>query len=134
VTAALRLRLSIVAAAVACGCVSWTSRSAVTVTSHPSGARILVDGVDTGLTTPAQIAPSASSTITVAKEGYGNGVRALGRRTTTRVPRWLDGAVSDPSIALPLFWVTGDLFFPIQISHGVDAQHVYFHLEPAPLR
>jgi hypothetical protein len=131
-SSARRAAAAIALAAAALGCaVSYSRRTMVTVTSDPPGARILVDGRETGLTTPAQIAPGASARITVEKEGHAPSTRGVGSLTSVRFPRWLDGAVSDPSIAVPVFWVSSDLLRPIQIVRGVGARHVYFHLEPS---
>ena len=76
-----------VAASALAGCTSWSEQQNVLVTSDPLGARILVDGLDTGHTTPKSLAIGgnfgADHVIRLEKTGY----RPATRRTAARPGR-----------------------------------------------
>ena len=88
----------------------------VLVTSTPAGAEILVDGKDTGKTTPYKFEltdyGSHAHTITVRKKGYEPESRRVYFHRETRTSKWTEGVAQDFPLTLPLFWTFGDMFLP----------------------
>ncbi|HMQ23942.1 MAG TPA: PEGA domain-containing protein, partial [Planctomycetota bacterium] len=88
----------------------------VFVTSDPAGADILVDGQDTGLTTPAKVDLDGlfgdDHRIQVQKVGFEPEERVVTHFRAWNTSKWNDGATDWSTIAFPLFWTVGDLLFP----------------------
>jgi hypothetical protein len=94
----------------------------VLVTSTPPGAAILVDGVDTGQTTPSMVdlggligLIGSDHVITVRKRGFVDETRQVYHYTTAYTARWIDGALDMGLWRLPLWWTLGDWVFPIGV-------------------
>ena len=101
----------------ACTYVHGDSR--VLVTSEPPGADILVDGEDTGFTTPTMLDLGAffgdSHVVTVQMDGFEPETREVVHRRIWRGSRWIDG--TDLRVfAFPLHWTFGDFFTPLEVE------------------
>jgi hypothetical protein len=125
--------------ALATACTSWSSRDHVLVTSEPAGARVIVDGRDTGRTTPVRLPIGGNlgtdHTITVEKNGFRPASRRVYQHTEGYTSRWIDGAF-DPSMPpLPLFWTTGDFLLPFGVRGAILPAELHVQLErtDAPL-
>ncbi|MCU0864840.1 MAG: PEGA domain-containing protein [Planctomycetes bacterium] len=120
-------------------CTWWTSQDRVLITSDPLGARITVDGTDTGQTTPAKIAVAGNfgrdHTVTLQKRGYRPAQRRLYQFTEGYTAKWIDGAYSPELPPLPLFWTGGDFVFPFGIRGALlpAELHVQLQREDEPL-
>src|SRR5690606_7693348 len=83
-------------------CTYFSSREQVLVSSEPLGARIVVDGHDTGQTTPASLPLGGlfggDHTIVLHKPGYRPAVRRVCQYTEGYTSKWVDGAYD---IAMP---------------------------------
>jgi len=128
------MRIQIAAIALALGaslpsCVLFRSDPRCYIFSEPPGAAVLVDGVDTGFTTPAVLEPG-SATIGVEKDGYFSQARSVDGRISFRFPRHNDGGASVYAIAFPLFWTFEDLIFPFQVRTREHPRRLYFRLVP----
>jgi hypothetical protein len=114
-------------------CTSWSSDEHVLVTSDPPGARILVDGIDTGRTTPAKLAIGGNfgrdHVVTLQKRGYRPARRRLYQYTEGYTAKWLDGAYEPGLPSLPLFWSAGDFFFPFGLRGALLPAELLVKLE-----
>lgn len=112
----------------------------VLVASEPSGASILVDGDDSGLTTPARLELGgffgSSHEITVRKAGYQPETRAVYHYSSYSSSRWIDGSAAPEVWTFPLFWTPGDFLFPFASSWSYVPAELYIKLykdgEPRP--
>lgn len=122
--------LCILAASSMASCVSIKSDSKLFIFSKPDGASVLVNGQDSGFTTPAVLEPG-NATITIVKNGYKSVSRRVGKNTQFRYPRWNDGGTSDVSIAMSIMRTCDDFFFPFQWSTRSSPNRIYVVLQPA---
>ena len=100
-------------------CTFMSGDDHVLVTSTPPGALILLDGADTGLTTPSMLALDgmigSDHTITMRKAGFVAESRKVMHYTTAYSSNWHDGAAAPELPAFPLFWTFGDLVLPFAV-------------------
>jgi hypothetical protein len=120
-------------------CTWFKGKDRVLFTSDPPGARILIDGHDTGRTTPASIAIAGNfghnHEITIQKRGYRAEQRVLYQHTDGYTSKWIDGAYDVAMPPLPFFWTPGDFLFPFAVrGAAVPAEmHVKLYPEGSPL-
>lgn len=114
-------------------CTAWTSQDQVLITSDPLGARISIDGTDTGRTTPAKVAVAGNfgrdHTVTLNKRGYRPVQRRLYQHTEGYTSKWIDGVFSPVMPPLPLFWSPGDFVFPFGIRGALLPAELHVRLE-----
>jgi hypothetical protein len=100
-------------------CTYFEGDSRVLVTSTPPGAYILVDGNDSGLTTPSMVdlggILGSDHRITVRKRGFQDESRDVFHYTTAYTSKWIDGAMEPSLISLPLWWTLGDVIMPFGV-------------------
>lgn len=123
--------------AFASACTWWTSAEHVMVTSDPLGARIAVDGVDTGRTTPARLQIGGNfgrdHVIDLVLPGHRPARRTVYQYTEGYTSKWIDGAYDPTMPPLPLFWTDGDLLFPFGIRGAlVPDLHVKLYRDDEP--
>jgi hypothetical protein len=122
-----------------CSACWFSSRERVLIASQPLGARILVDGEDTGRTTPASLPLGGlfghDHTIELQKKGYRPAVRRIYQYTEGYTSKWIDGAYDVVMFPLPFFWTAGDLLAPLGIRAAILPAELYVVLEKedAPL-
>lgn len=120
------------AAAALCGCTWVSGDHRVLVTSEPAGARILVDGEDTGHTTPSMVDLGAllgtDHNITVRKKGFAPEERRVVHYTTAYTARWIDGAADVGLWTFPLFWPLGDWVLPVGVRYVYVPHELYVRL------
>jgi hypothetical protein len=120
-------------------CTYWKSHDNVLVTSNPLGARILVDGEDTGKTTPARLTIGGNfgtdHIIELTKPGFRSAKRRVYQWTEGYTSRWNDSAYDLGMPPLPLFWTMGDFVTPFAIRGAILPAELYIQLdeEGAPL-
>ncbi len=120
-------------------CTAWIEHEDVLVTSDPMGARILVDGVDTGHTTPRvlQIGGNFGTdhVVRLEKPGYRPAERVLHQVTEGYTSKWIDGAYEVSMAPLPLFWTIADFAMPFGIRGALLPRELCVVLQPsdAPL-
>ncbi len=106
----------------------------VLVTSTPAGARILVDGEDTGKTTPAMVPLGgilgSDRNLTVRKKGFDPEHRRVVHYTRSYAARWIDGAVEPTLWSLPLWWPLGDWVLPLGVRWTYVPHEVHVQLYP----
>lgn len=120
-------------------CTWWKSAEHVLVTSDPAGARILVDGTDSGHTTPFRLRIGgnfgSNHEIVLQKKGYRPAARWLVQHTEGYTSRFGDAAFELGMPALPpFFWTPGDLLFPFGVRGAAlpGELHVVLEKEDAP--
>jgi hypothetical protein len=120
---ALRLLLLALFSWSCSACTWWSSSEKVLVSSDPLGARIWVDGEDTGSTTPASLALGGlfgnDHTIELRKPGYRTAVRRVYQYTEGYTSLWIDGAYELTMPPLPLFWTAGDFVLPFGVRAAI---------------
>lgn len=114
-------------------CTSWQSHGDVLICSEPLGARILVDGEDTGETTPALLAIGGNfcsdHVIELAKPGYRTATRRVYQHTEGYTSKINDGVYTLVMPPLPIFWTSGDLLMPFGIRGALLPAELYVRLE-----
>lgn len=126
-------------AALGCSCTWFKNNNPVLITSTPPGARIWIDGTDTGRTTPASFDLAGNfgrdHDVKVVKKGFRPVERRLYQHTQGYTSRWIDGASTFGLPPLPIFWTPGDLVFPFGVQGQVvpDELHVKLYREDEPL-
>lgn len=120
-------------------CTYVQSHENVLVSSEPLGARILVDGRDTGKTTPARLTIGGNfgtdHIIELDKPGYRPVRRRVYQYTEGYTSRWNNGVYDMVMPPLPVFWTVGDFITPFGIRGAILPAELYVQLdkEDAPL-
>ena len=120
-------------------CFSIKRPQGVLITSNPPGAQILVDGVDTGETTPSMMDIAGlfggNHVLELRREGYRPARRVLYQYTKGYTSRWVEGAAGAELPTMPLFWTMGDMFVPFGIVNAIVPEELYVKLyrEDEPL-
>jgi hypothetical protein len=121
------------------GCTWFNGQNPVLITSDPPGARIWIDGRDTGRTTPANFDIAGNfgldHDVRLTKKGYQPAERRLYQHTEGYTSRWIDGASTIGLPPLPIFWTPGDFVFPFGVHGQIvpDELHVKLYKEGEPL-
>lgn len=135
---AAMLRLTLLLLVLCPACTWWSSKERVLVASEPPGAAIWLDGHDTGKTTPATLdiggTFGANHVLELRKKGYRSAVRRSYQYTEGYSVRWIEGALDERVPTLPIFWTTGDIFFPFGVRSAIlPAEHcIVLEREDAP--
>jgi len=91
----------------------------ILVASTPPGARILVDGRDSGFVTPANIEVTDDDHwVELRLDGYAATALYLEDGTRLSVIPWSEGTVMPESWPFPLFLPTADLLLPFRIDQS----------------
>ena len=116
-------------------CVSWHEEHNVRITSEPAGARIVVNDVDTGYTTPRVLAIgglfSTDQTVRLEKVGFHPATRTLYQQREGYSSKWIDGAFDLVMPPMPLFWTTGDVFAPLGVRGALLPRELHARLRPS---
>jgi hypothetical protein len=99
----------------------------------PPGAHVIVDGRDSGFTTPCLIdmTDTEGPLVTLARDGYQPAtIRLVDDRTIT-VVHWRDAAVEGTLWNFPIFLPAFDLFVPIRIDPGPRPKRIHVKLRLA---
>ncbi len=115
------------------GCVS-VSPPGASFASEPPGARVRVDGRDSGWVTPCQIALDAEQThvVTLELEGYAPREVRLEPLERNGIIAWRQGVNGVKStIRFPVLLPTQDLLFPFRASQAPAPSRVFVRLRPA---
>jgi hypothetical protein len=104
----------------------------VLVTSTPAGAFILIDGGETGLTTPSMVEldgiVGSNHQITLRKRGFVDETREVYHYTTGYTSVWDQGAVDVGIWNLPLWWTIGDWVMPFGVKYAYVPHEMHVRL------
>lgn len=120
-------------------CVWFSSRERMLISSDPLGARIFVDGEDTGFTTPKSLPLGGlfghDHQIELKKKGYRTTTRRIYQYTEGYTSKWIDGAYDVVMFPVPIFWTAGDGLTPFGVRSAILPAElcVVLEKEDAPL-
>lgn len=99
--------------------------------SEPPGARILIDGEDTGFVTPCriQLPDRSRSTVEFVVPGYQTATRELSTRSRGELVYWRDAAVHYNTWNFPLWLGYRDFFWPYKFQGGEWPRRLYVRLK-----
>jgi len=101
----------------------------MTFASDPPGARVLVDGVDSGFSTPCVMHISQGDyRIDYVLPGYASATRLLVRGSREEIIFWREGLAYFNTFAFPLFLNYRDFFVPIDLNRGPQPQRLFVRL------
>lgn len=104
----------------------------VSISTHPPGARVVIDGADSGFVTPCNLDLDDGSVTQVTLElpGYVSAVRLLADDSQSWYVAWGHGNVGVRTWRFPLWLRFQDLFMPIERSSGKMPRRVFVRLRP----
>lgn len=113
----------------------------VVVSSTPPGAEIIVDGTNTGRTTPSKLDlggfTGSDHEVTLRKPGFREARRRVFHYRTAGMSRWIDGATEPTIWPMPLWWTMGDMLLPFSVDWRYVPHEVHARLykldAPAPV-
>ena len=113
---AARALLAALALAASTACVNVTPPG-IQVSSAPPGARILIDGRDSGFITPANLSLSDEDHwLELRLNGYATTALLLREGTQLEVVPWSEGVVQPITWPFPLFLPARDLLLPFRVD------------------
>lgn len=100
--------------------------------SNPSGARVVVDGVDSGFVTPCHIdIPRATHDIDLVLEGHAPASVHVDATGDTWLILWDEAYVNENTWRFPL-WLNGrDGLFPVKVERNFEPARIYVNLRLA---
>jgi hypothetical protein len=126
-------RLAAVTCLLLASCTAWHSQENVLISSEPLGARIWIDGVDTGRTTPARLPIGGNfgrnHIIELRLRGHRPAQRQVYQHTEVYTSKWIDGVYDTVLPPLPLFWTAGDFLLPFGVRGALLPAELYVQLE-----
>ena len=125
---------SVLAAAVCSGllpaCVNFVAPPGILVASTPPGARVHVDGEDSGFVTPCSIALDGGDEhwVQLTLKGYATTDLFLDENRRIYVVPWSKGEAAMDTFVFPLFLPAGDLLLPIQVDESPSPRRIHVKL------
>jgi len=130
----MRLQLSFPLALVAClcSCIAIEREPGVSIASSPPGARVLIDGKDSGFVTPVDLGVSRSAhTLALELDGYVTAKRKLRGGSSRDVIHWDEAYISENTWHFPLWLNYQDGFFPFKYHKGYRPRRVFVRMRLA---
>ena len=127
----VRALLPLLLAAATSSCLIQRSQPGVLVSSTPPGAKLFVDGRDSGFLTPAAISLSRRDPhrLDVELEGYRTASRIVTPDGPVHVVPWTAGYVGPQSFWFPIFLPIADFLLPVRIDDGFSPERIHIALE-----
>ena len=115
-------------------CRSGRTQAGVTFSSEPPGARVIVDGVDSGFVTPTALALIRGDwhRVELRREGYEPVTRLISPQIRIYTIPWTDGYIGPGTWWFPLFLGVKDLFFPVLVDDNSSPQRIHARLRLSP--
>lgn len=129
---ALRRLLAVLALALAPGCLTVTPPASA-FASEPPGARVYIDGQDSGWVTPCLIAldPEETHAVSLELDGFTPYTIELRPSLRVHVIDWDLGATGAQStIHVPIFLPPEDLARPFRVDDGLQPARIFARLRP----
>jgi hypothetical protein len=113
------------------GCILLPSPGNVTFASDPPGARVLIDGKDTGFVTPCALALERNddTRLDIELPGYVTATRYLTPDHQCYVILWREMYVDQRTFHFPLWLNVRDFFVPIKYDKTMAPGRIYVRLE-----
>ena len=125
------LKPIVVAALCLSSCVIPGRATEVSVASDPPGARVLLDGVDSGFVTPCRMSLPASDDVLLELElpGYKNEQRLLVPDREVQVVYWREAYIREQVWRFPLWLNLQDFVAPVKVRPGLSPGRLYVQLD-----
>lgn len=122
--------LSSVALALA-GCLAQRPQPGLLIATSPPGARLYVDGADSGFVTPAWIAVPANDwhRLDVSLSGYEPESRLVSPNRRLYAISWTKGWIGLSTWWFPLFLPLEDFFLPVRVDTSAAPSRIHIQLE-----
>jgi hypothetical protein len=118
-----------------CACAEIQRDPGVMFASNPSGARVLVDGVDSGFVTPCHIdIPRAAHDIDLVLEGHSPASVHIDATGDTWLILWDEAYVNENTWRSPLWLNARDGLFPVKVERNFEPARIYVNLRLAESR
>jgi len=116
----------------ASSCVAIERPPGVVIASNPPGARVLVDGEDTGFVTPCNLGlPHDPATIDLLLPGYQPAQIKLEPTSETHIMPWRDGMAGYNTWHFPLWLNIVDFLTPIKHTRRLSPGRIHVPLRLA---
>lgn len=124
--------LFILAAALSPACVTFESPAGTSISSEPPGARVVIDGEDSGFVTPCylRLHKGEDYDVRVELDGFQTAKFELDQSTSFYTVPWSDGYTVPHAFRFPLFLEARDLFVPFRIDTRTHPGRVFVRLQP----
>ena len=131
--ALLRVLVAGALALLASSCVWNVASPGVVLATNPPGARVVVNGHDTGFATPCHVDLNRADRHEVEFHlaGYAVAKRRLEPSETWDTVLWKDGDIGLSVWRFPIFLTFRGLFFPFRQDDNLAPQRIYVPLEVA---
>ena len=121
-----------VLAALSSACIELQRTPGVLFATNPPGARVIVDGVDSGFVTPCNIdLPRESQDIDMVLEGYKPVSVAIEPGGQTTLVFWDEALVYPNTWRFPLWLNARDGFLPVKVERSYSPARIYAPLQLA---
>lgn len=113
-------------------CVEIVREPGVMFASNPSGARVVVDGVDSGFVTPCHIdLERTTHDIDLVLEGYAPASVHIDDGGDTWLILWDEAYVNENTWRFPLWLNARDGLFPVKVERTYEPARIYVNLRLA---
>ena len=122
--------LLIALAALASSCATWVTPPGTHFTSEPPGARVMVDGRDSGYVTPCMVNLADRGTrVRMELDGYETAEFLLRSEGDVFVIPWYNGDNQTLGYRFPLYHDANDLFFPFKVDNSLSPARLHIELQ-----
>jgi hypothetical protein len=126
--------LALLALAPLTSCRSGRTQAGVTFSSDPPGARVLVNGADSGFVTPTALSLPRGDwhRIELRREGYQPVTRLVSPQIRVVAIPWTDGYLGPGTWWFPLFLSFKDFALPVLVDDNSSPQRIHARLRLSP--
>jgi len=103
----------------------------VNLSSDPPGARVIVDGADSGFVTPCilTLPNKRSQTVRFERPGYRSAERVLLKGTEREIMLWREMTVFYRTWRQPAWLTSADFFQPVKVEQGPFPNRIFVRLQ-----
>jgi hypothetical protein len=124
--------LPLALAACLCSCIAVQRDPGVTIATSPPGARVVIDGIDSGFVTPIDLGVSRRAhTVTLELEGYLTAERKLRGASSRDVIHYDEAYISENTWHFPMWLNYQDGFFPFKYHKSYRPRRIFVRLRLA---